>query len=545
MKKPRLTLTLNTIVNDIRRDPLLFATQLYRRFSHPILTKIIATSITHTSDNRFSNFWANVIDRRDLEQTQRMEQNKRDKARALYRTGQLSQAIESLPTSSSLSKIWQSEKRTLEDTNRLVIPAMTPKNSHRTNHTSSRTIHVMHVLNSCLPFTQSGYTIRTHHLIAAQEKIDIRTYPITRPGYPVIIGHPFTNAQTDVDGITYHHILPGSIPLLPEERIAQHACELHHTIETSINNDISVIHATTDYINGLAAQAYAHSHNLPWVYEMRGMRELSWVATFPVEEQEIVLRSEKYQLWHAKETALARQADAVIVLSETQKKNLIERGVDEQSIWVVPHSYDIASDTPSLSPTEAQKELGLPEADVYFGSITSFVDYEGLDTLIHTVRILLDNGIKAQLVLVGSGISEAQLKALAHELAVDEHVIFPGKVPLDQSHLWYQSLDFFAVPRRDTPVCRLITPLKPFEALAYGRPLLTSHLPALDELTNHDVGFSIKDDCPDEWASTIASNMPTTQSYARMSSNALNFSRKITWEDSAKVTEQIYRKVCE
>lgn len=530
-------------MKDACRDPLLFATQLYRRFSPPSLTKIIASGITHTPPNKLSNICAHIIDRSDLKKNKRKGKNRKETARELYRTGQLSQAIESLPTSSPLRSIWASEKRILENTNRLVIPAIVPDNSKVQKNRSADNIHVLHVLNSCLPFSQSGYTIRTHRLIEAQEKIGIQTYPATRPGYPVIIGHPFVDTATHVDDITYHHLLPSTISSLPEERITQHAYELHTLVKNQTNGGIDIIHATTDYMNGLAAQVYAHSLNVPWVYEMRGMRELSWLTTFPPEEQETVLRSEKYQLWHAKETELARQANAVITLSQVQKNNLIERDVDKEKIWVVPHAYDIPAGTPTLSPAEAREQLRLPEADVYFGSISSFVDYEGLDTLIYVLSMLRHQDINAKLALVGSGTTEAQLRALAHEMEVDKHVIFSGKVTLQQSHLWYQALDFFAVPRRDTPVCRLIAPLKPFEALAYGRPLLTTHLPALNELTRHGVGISIEDESPAEWANAIERNMPTTHSYAKISTNALNFSRTITWKDNAETTEQIYRTI--
>ena len=48
---------------------------------------------------------------------------------------------------------------------------------------------------------------------------------------------------------------------------------------------------------------------------------------------------------------------------------------------------------------------------------------------------------------------------------------------------WYQALDVFCVPRLDTPVCRLVTPIKPMTAMALGRPVVVSSLPALRELT--------------------------------------------------------------
>ena len=46
----------------------------------------------------------------------------------------------------------------------------------------------------------------------------------------------------------------------------------------------------------------------------------------------------------------------------------------------------------------------------------------------------------------------------------------------------YALLDAFVVPRRDERAARLVTPLKPFEAMAMARPLIVADLPALTEV---------------------------------------------------------------
>ena len=56
----------------------------------------------------------------------------------------------------------------------------------------------------------------------------------------------------------------------------------------------------------------------------------------------------------------------------------------------------------------------------------------------------------------------------------------PGRVP-GRLRRWVQSLDVVAVPRRDVEVARTVTPQKPIEAMALGRPVIVSDLPALRE----------------------------------------------------------------
>jgi glycosyltransferase involved in cell wall biosynthesis len=67
-------------------------------------------------------------------------------------------------------------------------------------------------------------------------------------------------------------------------------------------------------------------------------------------------------------------------------------------------------------------------------------------------------------------------------------VVFTGRLEQAEVPDHYALLDLFAIPRRDLEVCRAVTPLKPFEALAMGIPVLASDLPALAEIVTASRG---------------------------------------------------------
>ena len=67
--------------------------------------------------------------------------------------------------------------------------------------------------------------------------------------------------------------------------------------------------------------------------------------------------------------------------------------------------------------------------------------------------------------------------------ALGQRVLFPGFLPGAQAMALYAALDLFVAPRLDLPVTRLVTPLKPVEAMAAGCPVLASDLPPLREQT--------------------------------------------------------------
>ena len=67
-------------------------------------------------------------------------------------------------------------------------------------------------------------------------------------------------------------------------------------------------------------------------------------------------------------------------------------------------------------------------------------------------------------------------------LAANDGVIFTGRVPHDQIERYYRTIDVFVVPRTNDRVSQLVTPLKPYEAMAMSKALVVSAVGALLEI---------------------------------------------------------------
>ena len=64
----------------------------------------------------------------------------------------------------------------------------------------------------------------------------------------------------------------------------------------------------------------------------------------------------------------------------------------------------------------------------------------------------------------------------------DGTVVFAGRVPYDRIVDYYALIDVFVVPRTADRVSQLVTPLKPYEAMAMERALVVSDVAALREI---------------------------------------------------------------
>lgn len=341
-------------------------------------------------------------------------------------------------------------------------------------------VRVLHVLTNSVPHTRSGYTSRTHHLLWAAREAGVEVEAVTRIGYPTTVG-VLGSADADiVDGITYRRLRAARLADDPADRLSQ---QVDAVIEVAHQFRPSILHTTTDYTNALVTQAVAGALGIPWVYEMRGQLELSWVAARAEAYRDAAESSERVLLLRAKEAELAAAADAVVVLSGVQREDLLARSVDPDRVVVVPNAIDPGLLERDSTPVEARRRLGLPADGVWVGTVSSLVAYEGLDDLLRAVALLRAEGLDVRALIAGDGVSRPGLIALAADLGLGGAAVFPGRVPASTSPDWFAALDAFVVPRRDTPVCRVVTPLKPVEAMAMARPVAASDLPALREVT--------------------------------------------------------------
>ena len=277
------------------------------------------------------------------------------------------------------------------------------------------------------------------------------------------------------------------------------------------------------------AQAVSEATGIPWVYEVRGLAEQTWIASKPSgKAQREAAAAEKPRLVAMREAQLACEADAVVTLSSTMAEVLASRGVPHGHITLVPNGVDASFFEDHVSPQQARCALAprMPDewqSAVLVGAASALVDYEGYDILLRAVASLVRNANaparlreKLRVVLVGDGSSLPRLQWLARELGIEDRVLLPGRVPSAEARTWIQALDAVVVPRRDWSVTRLVTPQKPVEAMALGRPVIVSDLPALREVVEKDgklAGMIFTADRPAELANSIATLLSEERTY--------------------------------
>lgn len=354
-------------------------------------------------------------------------------------------------------------------------------------------MRILHVLDHGLPL-HSGYTFRTRAILTAQMARGWEVAAVTGPRQGACEA-----AFERIDGIDFHRTRPPRGLPAPLGELAEIAAFARRIDAVTEAFRPDVLHAHSPVLGALAALRVSRRHRLPLVYEIRAFWEDASVGNGTGREG-----SARYRATRALETWAVRRADAVAVICEGLRGDLIARDIAPGKIVVSPNGVDLGLfGTPGPRDTALAAELGL-EGDT-IGFIGSFYDYEGLDDLIAAMPALVAARPKARLLLVGGGPMEPALRAQAAASPVADRIRFVGRVPHDQVERYYGVVEVLAYPRKRMRLTDLVTPLKPLEAMAQGRLVAASDVGGHRELIRDgDTGTLFAADDPAAIAAALA-----------------------------------------
>ena len=344
---------------------------------------------------------------------------------------------------------------------------------------------VLHVLDHSAPL-HSGYAFRTLAILREQRRLGWHTAQLTSTKHEASMVTDLpeprrTNPARETVGDFEFHRTPrrrhavDRLPVLGQWAVVTSLRRRLADVIEEFKPD--VLHAHSPSLNGLATEAAARRHGLPFVYELRALWEDAGFNDDSAHPGGL-----RYRISRWLETAVLRRADAVVTICEGLRGEIIGRGLPPERVTVVPNAVDLEAFTSDDAPApELRERLGLRGAAV-LGFIGSFYGYEGLALLIQALPAILRHRPDVRLLLVGGGPEESILQRQVQEAGLGTTVVFTGRVPHDQVQRYYGAVDVLVYPRLPLRVTDLVTPLKPLEAMALRRLLVASDVGGHREL---------------------------------------------------------------
>ncbi|MCP3850247.1 MAG: glycosyltransferase, exosortase A system-associated [Gammaproteobacteria bacterium] len=396
---------------------------------------------------------------------------------------------------------------------------------------------VMHLLDLSRP-SVNGYSSRSDAIIRNLRELGIKTCQLTSQKYD-----KFNELEEDIDGIKYYRTTKAKglfvkIPLLSYLDFVRHMTE--RALEIIDKEKPDVIHAHSPMTNGLVALNIRKKTGIPVLYEVRAFWEDAAVDTGKIKEWGL-----QYWIIRFIEQYVFKRVDKISCICNGLKKEIIKRGISSNKLIIAPNSVDLTKFVKiEKKNQELEKELALKGKKV-IAFLGSFFKYEGLEYLIKALPEIIAKIPEAHVLLVGGGNEFENLRALVNKLELNDRVTFTGRINYSDINKYYSLVDLLVFPREDIRLTRLVTPLKPLEAMAQGIPVAASSIGGHKEMVEHNkTGLLFEPENPSALASTIISAFNNEALLSELVTNGHKYVEQVrNWRSTASVYLPAYEEL--
>jgi len=226
-----------------------------------------------------------------------------------------------------------------------------------------------------------------------------------------------------------------------------------------------VIGSSPQFFIAIAAFLYARIKKSYFVFEVRDLWPQAIVEVGALKKGILVKQLEKIERF------LYRRADKIVVVSNSFKQKIIEKGIPEEKINVIFNGANLDKFKPMTKAETLMKQHRL-NGKFIVGYIGTMGMAHNLNSILDIASLLIEDK-NICFLFVGEGAEKQSLIERAEREGLD-NVVFLSKVNYEQIEQYWSLLDITIISWKDEKVFSLMLPAKMFESIAMGKPIILS-----------------------------------------------------------------------
>ena len=263
---------------------------------------------------------------------------------------------------------------------------------------------------------------------------------------------------------------------------------------------------------------YTRDVGTAWLFSRRGCRTAYEAHSWPAGKNFF------YQY-------LFKNVNYIIAITNGLREVFLAQGFADDKILVAPDGVDLKKFDIEMSRKEARQKVNLPLAKkiiLYSGSFYLY-DWKGVDVLLAAAKYFSNNEL---LVLVGA--NESEIKEITGQ-KFGKNLLLVGRQPYEKVPYYLKAADILVLPNKQGDLMseKYTSPLKLFEYLASGRPIVASRLPSLAEILNEGNAILVEPNNPKSLADGLKNILNNSPLADKISSQARRDAQNYSWDKRA------------
>jgi glycosyltransferase involved in cell wall biosynthesis len=189
------------------------------------------------------------------------------------------------------------------------------------------------------------------------------------------------------------------------------------------------------------------------------------------------------ELAYQAEHATLRDADAIVTVSRLLRDYVVSLGISTDRVHVHPNGVDttVFSAGPPERSVKSRWGLGPGPVVGFVGGLRAWHGTETLPVLLDTLRTRYPD---VQLLIAGDGPLRAPLERDFERRGIGANVVFTGWLPHEQVPGVIRQFDIALAPYSERAYASYASPLKLFEYMACGKPVVAPALGQIEEVVS-------------------------------------------------------------
>ena len=199
-------------------------------------------------------------------------------------------------------------------------------------------------------------------------------------------------------------------------------------------------------------------------------------------------------------------ADRIVTPSSIIRDTLLrECGLDASRFLVVTNGADPEVFHP-MDKIMCREKLGFDARGKFLVFAGSLKRWHGIERIVGIMPDLLKKIPDLNLIIVGDGEKKKEIKGLIRKLKLEKSTALTGRVSFEDVPYYMNMADICIAPYFEPELDETgISPLKIYEYLACGRPVITNPVGGLENLfQSHEAGVLVDSRLPQDWVEPIA-----------------------------------------
>lgn len=231
-----------------------------------------------------------------------------------------------------------------------------------------------------------------------------------------------------------------------------------------IKTDI-IVATSPQFFSAISGRLLSFFKMRPWIMEVRDLWPESIYAVGAMDKNNII-----FKILEWIELKLYISAKKIIVVTETFKKIIASKGIDNDKIFVHKNGIDLVKYKPQLKNQKLLKRLGLVDKKI-FAYIGTHGMAHGLSFIVNSLPDVYKKIPNVMFLFIGDGAEKENLLSQAKSLNL-KNITFLSSVPKNEIIKYISIIDVALVNLKKSETFKSVIPSKIFEAAAMEKPIL-------------------------------------------------------------------------